>query len=540
MKVAVIVPPLRDKVSFYPPLGALSVIAAAREDRHSTHLLDLDEKRCGYSETINKICELSPDVVGISAIVSTSYKYVKDVSFLIKKRLPRTPIVIGGGLSAASDTVLRRTAVDFVVHGEGELTFKELLKKIEKKEGVDGVKGLSFKKNNKIIRNPERELIKDLDILPFPDYDLLNLDKYILDMRDFVSGNNYGVPEKLDQRILDARRSSKFLRINISRGCVNRCTFCYRNTQGIRIHSLKYIGDLIEHIVKKYQIGHISFGDECFGPSKKWLWDFINMIREREFDLTFHITGMRVHSVDEQIMSALKEIGVWHIQFGFESGSQKILNIMEKNTTVEQNIAAAILAKKFGINTIPFIIIGYPGETIDTLYETIKFLKKAEFISHSFRPTFPMAMPGTPLYEYARLMGCINDEDKYLEAVSNVDTTILSEDNYFINYTDESNSAVLSWMPLIKNEINKYYGRVSQNARSPAAPNLIKRFSAKVGDIGLKNSIYLAFNKTVKRMKKSVKGRFVTDKRRFKIEFSPEGESLRNINKRLKENLSHE
>lgn len=541
LRVVTVVPPLRENVSFYPPFGALSVMAAAEEDGHTTYLLDLDAHRCGYRDTIKQICSLRPDVVGISAVVSTAYKYVKELSFLIKQEMPNTVIVIGGGLSAAGDTVLSHSAVDVVVHGEGEITFKELLKRIENRERLEGISGISFKKNGKIIKNPSRELIKNLDILPFPNYDLLNLDKYILDIHRFVAERNYGIPGKIDQRVFNTNRSPKFLRINISRGCVNRCTFCYRNMTGIRIHSFKYTGDLIEHFIKKYDIGHISFGDECFGHSKEWLWDFIKMIKERKFDLTYHVTGMRVNAIDEDIMAALKEIGVWHIQFGFESGSQKILNIMEKNTTIEQNVNAALLAKKMGINTIPFIIIGYPGETVETLHQTINFLKKADLISETFRPTFPMAMPGTPLYEYAQLIGYINNEDKYLETISNLDTTILSDDNYFINYTDEPDSMALSWLTLIRDEINEYYNKMPDKTNKATLLKPIQRFLAKVKTAGLASSLFLIFNKICKTMIKSLKKYFykkINKNNKFKkIEFKPEGESLRKINERLKERI---
>lgn len=536
LKIAIIVPPLRGNTSFYPPFGALSVMAAAQEDGHDSYLLDFDARRCSYSEMIKQIRDLSPDVIGISAVVSTAYRYAKELSLLIKQKMPDTVVVVGGGLSAAADVVLSNCTVDIVVHGEGEITFKELLKNIENERSLEGVKGISFKNNGKIITNPPRELIKDLDILPFPDYDLLNLDKYILDMRKFVKERDYGISEKIDQRVFDIKRSPKFIRINISRGCVNRCTFCYRNMPGIRIHSFEYIGDLIEHFKKKYDIGHISFGDECFGPDKKWLWDFIKMIKERKFDLTYHITGMRVHAIDEGIMAALKEIGVWHIQFGFESGSQKILNIMEKNTTVEQNVNAALLAKKNGINTIPFIIIGYPGETVETLYQTIKFLQMADLISQTFRPTFPMAMPGTPLYEYARLMGYISEENKYLEAISDLDTTILSDDNYFINYTDEPDSVVLSWLALIKDEVNKYYDKGLNKPNKAYLLELFQRFTSRVKTIGLRKSLFLVFNKINKIIKKSLKKCFHknTNNNKCKIQFEPEGESLRKINERLR------
>jgi len=537
LNVAIIVPPLRQKVSFYAPFGALSVIAAAEEDGHNLRLLDLDADRCGWDETMRRVLEIRPDVVGISAIVATSYKYVKDLAARIKRELPDVPIVLGGGLSASGETVLKNTEVDIIVHGEGENTFRELLKRIENKEDLEGVDGISFRGGDKIIRTGFRKLIPDLDSLSFPDYDRLDLDKYILDIKEFLSG--YGNPEDIDKRVTDPSRSSKIMRINAGRGCIGRCTFCYRSVAGLRTHSYEYIGDLIEHVTGKYNLGHISFGDECFGPTKEWLWGFIEMLRERKFDLTYHITGMRVEAVDRELLEALKELGVWHIQFGFESGSQKILNIMDKKTTVGKNVEVAALTKEIGISTIPFIIIGYPGETYDTVRETANFIEKT---GESCRPTFPMAIPGTPLFEYAGLKGYITDEDEYLEAISDVEAGDLSDDNYFINYTDSSSGDVRAWMAMLRN--------VNSEAREgkPFADKL-RNMKNRVKDQGLRKTFSFAVGKVLEKVKaKHLKNNTVSmastgnagEEARCastNVDIPKEGESLRKINKRLKDNM---
>lgn len=535
LSIVIIVPPLRRKVSFYPPFGALSIIACVETEGHKAHLLDLDAHRCNYKKTIEQIAKFSPDVIGISAVVATSYKYVKEISYLIKQNMPNAIIVVGGGLAAAGGTLLNNSAVDVLVEGEGEVTFKELLKRIENKESYENVAGIIFKRKNQIIKNPPRELIPDLDILPFPDYGRLDLSKYILNIHEFLK--DYGCPEKIDFRVTDANRNPNFLRIIISRGCVNRCTFCYRHMPGVRIHSLKYIGDLIEHVKTKYNLGHISFGDECFGPTKRWLWSFIEMLRQRKFDLTFHITGMRVNAVDLEIMKALKELGVWHIQFGFESGSQKILNIMEKHTTTKQNMEVVKLAGQVGINTIPFIIIGYPGETTETIYETLDFLKKIDLMSARFRPTFPMAMPGTPLFEYAKLKGYISDEDKYLEAVSNVEAENLSKNNYFINYTDSPTEVVMGWMALFRNESIKH-------DKPELTANLIKRLIRAVNKYGIINTEKMAINKLVNKINADRIERLYAEKNKpvlveendsLRVDGIPlQGEGLRKVIERFK------
>lgn len=538
LKIVILVPPLRQKGSFYPPLGALSIINSTEEDGHKAYLVDLDANRCAYNEAVERIALLSPDVIGISAVVSTSYKYVKVFSLLVKKRLPKVIIIVGGGLAAAGDTILNNTSVDIIVHGEGEITFKELLRKIEQNSAYDDVNGVSFKQNDNIFKTPARKLISNLDILPFPDYDRIDLNKYILNMSQFIK--DYGCSEENIKILIDPKRSPRFMRISISRGCVNRCTFCYRHMPGLRIHSFEYIGNLIEYVKTKYNIGHISFGDECFGPSKQWLWGFINMMRSRKFDLTFHVTGMRVNTVDLDILKALKEIGVWHIQFGFESGSQKILDIMEKNATVQENVRVVEMVRQVGINSIPFIIIGYPGETTETIYETIDFLKKAHLLSRVFRPTFPMAMPGTLLFEYAKLKGYITDEDTYLEAISDIEAENLSPKNYFINYTGSSDEVVMGWMTLLQNENIKY-------ADSRPLIALLRKTVAVFKQRGLLKTIGFIFQRSFTKAKAEYFRKTFRNNGKTEIyaskssnqtlnisEISPEGESLRKVIQRIK------
>jgi radical SAM superfamily enzyme YgiQ (UPF0313 family) len=262
------------------------------------------------------------------------------------------------------------------------------------------------------------------------------------------------------------------------------------------------------------------------------------MLRERKFDLTYHITGMRVNTVDMDILKALKDLGVWHIQFGFESGSQKILNIMEKRTTVEENIRVVEMTRTAGINTIPFIIIGFPGETEGTVYETIDFLRQADLLSSRFRPNLPMAMPGTPLYEYAKLKGYVTDEDEYLEAVSDLEAAELTRENYFINYTDSPDEVVMKWMALFQDESDK-----SGGGRS--VKGVLGKVSAKLKEKGLRGTVSLAMKKLSaraesRRMAKIYSSGKMPDERKTPVlsEIPPEGLSLREVNRRLREKIT--
>ena len=149
------------------------------------------------------------------------------------------------------------------------------------------------------------------------------------------------------------------------------------------------------------------------------------------------------------------------IEYGFESGSQKMLDIMEKGTTVEQNIQVARWTKEAGLFTVPSIILGMPGETEKTVWESINFLKKIDAGWHQYMVNYPLALPGSPLYDYAKVKGYITNDDKYLESVSNVNASMLvhrdAERNCFINYTDEPDDVVKSWNNLLTAEMELHY-----------------------------------------------------------------------------------
>jgi radical SAM superfamily enzyme YgiQ (UPF0313 family) len=184
-------------------------------------------------------------------------------------------------------------------------------------------------------------------------------------------------------------------------------------------------------------------------------------MKERNLDILFYVCGARVNTVDKNILQALKELGCWMIEYGFESGSQKMLDIMEKGTSVEQNIQVALWTKDAGIFTVPAIILGMPGETTETVRDSINFLKKIDIGWHQFSINYPLALPGSALYDYARLKGYITNEDEYLESVSDTNASMLvrrsEKEDCFVNYTDQPDEVVKSWQNLLKDEMERHY-----------------------------------------------------------------------------------
>ena len=538
MKFQIIVPQYKGYSYFHPPYGAMYIARSLMDEGHEVKIeVGDDWKSFDFEELHKRIEGFSPDAIGFSATVSTSYKYVKVASNYIKQHFPDLKIIVGGGLTAAADVVLKNTYVDIVVLGEGDITIKYLIDKIKEKGDYSDVNGIAYREGERILYTAPRPPIAKLDTLGYPVFDLVDIEKYLINAHDFIRG--YPSYRDWDKRFYEPHRNTKILRIPTSRGCTSKCSFCYRHMSGIRQFSFDYLFDYIEFLMDKFDTNQFSFGDECFSPSKKWSWKFIEAFKKRNIDIMFQIFGMRVDTVDREILHAFKEIGCWMIEYGFESGSQKMLNVIEKRVSVQDNINVALWTKEAGIYTTPAFVLGMPGETTETINETIDFLKKIN--CEKFQYTYAFPVPGTPLYDYARLKGYIVDEDKYLEEIYDFAPNDFIESKVFINFTSEDKATMATWPKEMTKTIKKYnskgliqyyflklkrvYNRVPKTGLLEYCNDYIKRKVklykiSKEGDIRNKH-ISPQDHKSVISRREDV--------------ISPEGESLRKINVKLKE-----
>lgn len=458
-KIQIIIPPLRKTTTIYPPYGAMYIASSLLEDGHDVQIINVDAERINHSEVCERVRRYMPDVVGFSATVATSYKYVKEISRIINERFPHVVIIVGGGLAAAAEVVLNNTSVTVVVAGEGDITVKEVVERIEKNGNLSDIQGIVYKDGDKIIKTEPRTLIKKLDTLKYPGFDLVDMNVYMKNIFDVITGFHGYKDMGYDRRFYEPHRNTRILRVPISRGCFARCSFCYRHMLGIRHFSFDYIFDFIEYLSDRYNTNQFSFGDECFAPNKVWNWKFIENYKKRKLDIMFQVLGMRVDTVDRDILKAYKDIGCWMIEYGFESGSQRMLDVIDKRVRVEQNVNTALWTKEAGIFTSPTLVLGMPGESTETIYETIDALKRMNYGSRVWQSTFAMAMPGAPLYEYAKLKGLITDEDNYLESINDLNASDVIDLDAFINFTDEPKEVVSNWPTLISKELQKHFSK---------------------------------------------------------------------------------
>lgn len=435
VKTIVCTTPIRPIPTDFYPMASMLIVGSLRKAGYSdTKLYNIDLNRPSFDEVIEHFKRERPDVVGISAVVSTAYDYVKKLSLKLKEILPETIVVLGGNLGASAEIILNKTGVDFVCTGEGEKAIVDLYNHLIEPNSTDtdlkNVLGWAYLDNQKnfVFTGYPEALAKDQ--LYDVDWTILEenneLDSFLLPLS---KSKVRSLTDNFDERLERLENSDKkFFIIVASKGCVARCTFCHRWDKGIRYIPIPVLMKRIDHIIEKYNVGFVSFGDENFGTDKKWLGEFLEEISKR--DVLWRVAGMRVNCITEEWMVRMKEAGCVQILYGMESGSPRILKIMEKMTTLEQNKRTLELMVKHNIPTTIQLVLGMPGESPETVRETAEFAAFATTLSPDRDPNdisinYAQALPGTPLYEHARRKGHIgkslNDEEEYLLLISDRD-----------------------------------------------------------------------------------------------------------------------
>lgn len=389
MKILLIQPPfLEEKIASlekYAPMGLIAIAGYIRENINDINIQIYDANAENATEEqpikkiVNYILQKKPDILGITSM-TTNIQSALEISKAVKQANPKIIIILGGVHSTiAPKQVLANQAVDFIVIGEGEITLDQLLKNINNPQVFKNIKGLGYKENGKIKINPRRELIKDLNQLPIPAYDLLKIDNYL-------SPYNSKTP---------------FVSAMRSRGCPFRCIFCgVQNMFGriYRIQSPERTIQEIDYLIDKFKIKEIGFKDSEFIINQKNVSQFCDLLIARNYDLTWSCNA-RVDCGSYELYMKMKKAGCQNISLGAESGDQNILDILKKDITVEQikNTVNQIKAAKIKVSTN--FMIGSPYETKKTIEKTINLAKE---INPDYA-YFSLATPflGTELREMA-------------------------------------------------------------------------------------------------------------------------------------------
>lgn len=362
------------------PLG-LGYIAAVLERQHDVKVIDVGAERLNDDSLRKSISEVNPEIVGITSDTLTFQRAI-EIAEIVKQVDKKIIVVIGGAHSNVLPAYpLKYDCFDISVYGEGERTVVELWDMIEKGESYEAIKGIAFRGRDGITINAKRELIENLNELPFPARHLFPMNKY--------SGEG-------------SLHVSPAYPIGTSRGCPFSCAFCSNNVvfgRKYRFRSSQNVVNEIELLINEYNSKGIYFREDLFTVNEKRLIALCDEIGKRGLDFDWECES-RVDTISEEMLAAMKGAGCKLIWFGVESGSQKILDYLNKRITLSQIRAAYKLCKRVGIKAGASFMIGVPGETVDDVQNTIALAEelKPEFAWFNIFTGYPTS----PLYEYVK------------------------------------------------------------------------------------------------------------------------------------------
>jgi anaerobic magnesium-protoporphyrin IX monomethyl ester cyclase len=386
LRVALVNPPPPSSafVHYQNPLIGLAYMAAVLEKSGcEIKVLDCPPLKMTYEDLGRETSLFEPDIVGITSVTVTFSSALQSAR-IIRKACPKVLIVLGGPHATIMDqqTLEEQPEPDIIVRGEGERTLLDLTELVSNADlkNIDHVAGITFRKNGEVIRTPDRPFIQDLDQLPFPAYKYFPLLKY----RYF---------------------GKLILPIISSRGCPFQCTFCLAPKMAgkrFRARSPKNVVDELQWLRDVHKADAYTFHDETFTYDKKRVFEICKEIKNRNIGLPWDCST-RVDQISKELLAEMSRANCQLVSFGVESGSQKILNAMKKGTTVEQNETAIKWAKEAGLSVSLSVIIGYPGETANTLEQTLDFVRKTE--PDSVLMSLATPYPGIELYDVMKEMG---------------------------------------------------------------------------------------------------------------------------------------
>ncbi len=382
--VLLIFPPLEEKSSKiggnFPPLNLIFLAAPLEQAGYGVKLIDCRLTR-DYVEQIKAGLQHKPLLAGITCMTGYQIISALQISQLIRKIDPQLPIVWGGvHPSLLPHQTIKHPAIDIIVRNEGEITLVELAKTLQAGGSLKGLPGIFYKENGQVIENPMREWV-DMETLPMPAWHLI---------KDNIQNYTQG----------------GVLRVHSSRGCPHKCSFCYNkgyNKGHLSAKAGKKICDEIEFLSKEFNLRKFHFVDDNFLSNRKRAIDFCRALKEKGLNINWGFS-IRIDYIKEALISALAEAGVNDCFIGVESGSQRILDKINKGIKLEQIKAANRLLKKYNIMGRYSFMVGFPFEEYEDVVQTIQLAvglydenPNTEFNFNNYTP-----YPGTELYDLTK------------------------------------------------------------------------------------------------------------------------------------------
>ena len=376
----------------YVPLGILYISAFLEKYGYENDVFD------STFSTLDKLKEqlisTTPNVVAIYTNLMTKLNVLKIIKYIkTEPLLKNTKIILGGPEVRNHTENFLNYGADFIIIGEGEETTLELIKFLDsltnlslrevpiaigtRSEELMSIKGLAYLENGKVITTPERALIKDVNVLPFPAREKIDFKPYL---------NGWKI-----------HHGYSMMSVSTMRGCPYTCKWCSRAVYGgtYRRRSPQLVAQEMKHIKVTYNPDMIWFVDDVFTIHHKWLTEFAEEVKKQDAVIPYEIIS-RADRLNEEVIKTLKASGCFRVWVGAESGSQKIIDAMDRRVDVMQTREMIRLAKQYGLEAGTFIMLGYPGETKDDIKQTIEHLVQSNPSQYTITVAYPIK--GTELY----------------------------------------------------------------------------------------------------------------------------------------------
>jgi len=366
------------------PISLLYLAAYMDEQKISNDIVDLRLTKDPHGKLTDALHDRKPLVVGITSSTA-ALNNAMDVANRVKSFDSNIITVLGGWHASAlpGETLQECKTFDYIIHGEGEVALTNFIQKIKANQIVDDCKGLAFRSVGGIRINPREKLIADLDSIPFPARDKVDVIRY----HPEAGTRNY--------------KSLPSTGILVGRGCPYKCLFCFKGVwgRGIRYRSPESVLQEIEICIQRYGVKDFRFYDDTVTFPRWDLKGLCEKIIEKKLNISWNCWS-RVNDVNEEKLRLMKDAGCYHIKFGIEFGTEKALKLAGKGATLEQARQAVALCKKVGIECKGSFIFGIPGETEEDCRETLDFSLN---ISPDFATFYAFdPIPGSPFYEKIR------------------------------------------------------------------------------------------------------------------------------------------
>jgi len=372
----------------YPPLGTIYAASFMRVSGYSVSLFDTNLRNNPF-DIETEIQEKKPSYLviyddGFNYLTKMCLTNMREAAFemiAIGKKHNCTVIVNSSDSTDHFKKYLNAGA-DYIMLGEGELTLKELIFKLKNKEPVTDLKGIVYKDEDDFITTPKREVLKDLDEISLPAWDLVDMDAY---------------------KKVWAERGREFtLNIATTRGCPYKCNWCAKPIYGVRYnsHSPEYITKHLSFLKETYGVSNFWMCDDIFGLKPNWVQSFNVELKKVKLSIEYTIQSRVDLLLKEDTINALAESGLKEVWVGAESGSQKILDAMDKGTQLSQIYDATRLLKEKKVSVALFIQFGYLGETKEDIAKTVAMIKELQPDNIGISVSYPL--PGTKFYEMVK------------------------------------------------------------------------------------------------------------------------------------------